>query len=108
MLVIEDRDAPAAGLEHVCNLAEEFIAGIEPLAHLIRWIAAVLGDEQHAVHGEFLTAQGERFGDRRIDLHLWELAGASPAQVVLGPLIDIERDEIKRRAVMARLPAVPD
>ncbi len=79
----------------------------------------MLANQQHAIDGETVTAQREGFLDRGVDLHgrelagpraaeVAELAGPRAAEVAVGLLIDVQRDQIHRRTVVAILPAVAD
>ena len=106
VLVVEYRGRFAGGAEDCGHLLEEFVARVELLPFGIVGIVAVLGDEQHAVDGEVVAAQGQRVGDGGVDVELGEARGALAAQISLVHLIDVERDQIHLGAVVAAVPAI--
>ena len=91
MLIVEHWDASAALFENVDNLLEELVPRIQRLALLVFRILPVFGDEQHAVYSKVAASQGERFRDRRIDLHRGKLACPRTTQIVLWLLVDVQR-----------------
>ena len=59
-------------------------------------VVAVLGDQQHAVHGQPAGAEGEGVGDGRLDREPVR-GGQQPADVVRRPLVGVERRQLQRR-----------
>ena len=107
MLVVEDRGGSAGGAVDGDDLPEELVARVEPLALFVGAVGAVLADEQDAVDGEIRAAQGQGVGRGRVDGQVLEAGLALAAEVVLGELVDVERHQVHRRAVVAAAPAVP-
>ena len=107
VLVVEDRGGSAGGAVDGDDLPEELVARVEPLPLLVGAVGAVLADEEDAVDGEAAAAQGQGVGRGRVDGQVLEAGLALAAEVVPGELVDVERHQVHRRAVMAAAPAVP-
>ena len=65
----------------------------------------MLADDQHAVDRQLVAAQRQGLGDRGIDLQVLEPGVALAAQVALGELVDVHRDQIELRPIVLALPA---
>jgi hypothetical protein len=63
MLVVEDRYRASGSLEDFDDLFEPLVARVEFLSEFVAGILTVLADEHDAVHGQFISAQSERFRD---------------------------------------------
>src|SRR5262245_49821557 len=106
MFVVEHGDAPATLPEHAHRFLEKFVARIERLALFVFWIPAVFADNEHGINREPRLSQCESLCDSRINLHAMPRLTVA-AEVALRELIDVQRDQIHRRTIMAPLPAVP-
>ena len=107
VLVVENGDRSAAASEDVDRLLEKLKTRVEGLAFFVSWVPAVLADQQNAVDGKPVSPAREgcrRSWDRAVSPG-WRFT-RSAAQVAGGPLIDVERDDIDRRPVMAAVPAI--
>ena len=107
VLVVEDGGGLPRGAEDVDDLHEELVARVEVLVLLVRLVLAVLADQEDAVDGQVVRAQGQGLGDGRAQLHLREALDAILGEVALGALVDVEGDDIHLGAVMAAVPAIP-
>src|SRR5262249_25007428 len=68
------------------------------LSQFVGGIVAVLADDEHRIHRQFVAPAAQGLGDRRIDLEA-KLPSALPSQVVFRSLIDVGRDHVERRSV---------
>ena len=93
MFVIEHRDRPSVLFKDLGTLLEKLVAGILNLAFLIAWVVAMLADNQDCIHGQFRAACAQGFGDCRVDGET-EFPRPLGAQVAIGFLIHIERDDL--------------
>src|SRR4051794_19050391 len=107
MLVAEDRDAAAAGFEHLHDLPEELVTWIQRLASLVLRVFAVLADDDDAIDRELGAAQCEGLRNGRENRHAVPL-GRRTRQITLRKLIDIERDKVDVRPAPAALPRVAE
>ena len=80
MLVVEDRNGPAVGLENIDHLPEELVTRVERLSFLVARIVAVFTDDQDPVDGELRAPATQGLGDCREDLEA-EAAGSLGALV---------------------------
>ncbi|HCL28832.1 MAG TPA: hypothetical protein DIC52_10385 [Candidatus Latescibacteria bacterium] len=64
VLVVEDRHRTMATLEGVGDLQEQLEARIQLLLFVVDFVVTEFGDKEHAVHGEFVGAEGQRLVDR--------------------------------------------
>ena len=95
MFIVENRNAATAGAEDLDHLFEEFIARVQNGTALVSGIIPVFAHQQNAIDGQAIRPQGQGGGDVGIDLEI-ELLGSQGAQFLLvGGLIDIERDNAK-------------
>src|SRR6185436_15689010 len=105
MFIIENRNGAATAFENFHDLFEELVPRIKRLALRVLGIVAVFADEQHAVDGEFGTAQRQRVRDRRKYFHTMA-ARAVAAQVALGKLIHVESGQLEGWLMVPALPAI--
>src|SRR5438270_8743569 len=106
MLVIKDGYGASATTEDLHRLLKKAVSRI---LHLSLWslrIVSVLAYNYYSIDGEFPGPARKRFRDSRIDFHVRESAGAFPAQVIRGDLVDIQRNKFHRRMVMCSFPPV--
>ena len=96
MLVVEDRDGPSGGRHHAADLLHEEFTGKQLLLFFVPGVIAMLTDQQHTIHRQFLSAQCQRFDDAGIDRHL-VLRSDRQAHVLVGYLVDVHRHEVDPR-----------
>ena len=104
VLVVEDRNGPAIGLEYVDHLPEELVARVENLPFLVARIVAVLTDDQNPIDGELRAAAAQGLGDCRVHLET-EAPGALGALIEGGLLIHVKRRDLDRGAMPLALEA---
>ena len=68
-------------------------------------MGTVLGDDDHAVDGEFTGPERQRVGDGRADLHGGMAIRAILPDIALAMLVDVERDDVQLRAVVDAVPS---
>ena len=104
VLVVEDRNGPAIGLENVDHLPEELVARVENLPLLVVRIVAVLADDQDPIDGELRASATQGLGDCRVHLEA-EAPGSLGALIVGGLLVHVERRDLERGAMPLALEA---
>ena len=62
--------------------------------------------EQYAVHGQLGPAKGQRVGDRWKNRQGGEARRPVSAQIAIGLLVHVQRDQVHRRPVVPAVPAV--
>src|ERR1051325_4775686 len=105
MLVVEHRHDAAILAKDLDDLPKELVARILFLTELVGRIVAVLADDEDSVNVEPIAAAAQGLGDGLVNLEA-ELLGAIAAEIVLGELIDIGRDDIERRPMPAAIDGV--
>src|SRR5664279_2623061 len=93
MLVVIHRHGAAILLEYFGALLEKLIPRVENLALFITWVVAVFGDQEHAIHRKFLSAQTQCFRYGGVNLEA-EFTGALPAQIALRLLVYVKRHHL--------------
>src|SRR5262245_50608397 len=93
MFVVEHRYAAPTRLEYLHHLLEELVAWIQRLTFFITRIFTVLGDDNDSIHCELRAAERKGLLYCRMNRHTMSL-GRGTRQIVLGELIDIERNEV--------------
>jgi hypothetical protein len=96
VLVAEDGHDPAALAENPDRFLEKAPPRVQGHAQGVRGVFAHLGDQEYAIDGEVLAAEGQRLADGRGQGEAVFL-GQADAQVVVGPLVGVEADELKVR-----------
>ncbi len=92
MLVIENGNGLFHFFEGCHDSFEEPAAWIKDLPFVVGRILAMLADAQNAIDRQLLASQGERSFDRVMNREL-VLLGQIAAQIFLGKLIDIHRNQ---------------
>jgi len=106
VLVVEHGYGAPAGAEDVGDFQEHFEARVEALFLVVEGVVAVLADEDDAVDGELVAAEGERVGDGAEDGHA-VLLGAFAAHVSFRHLFREHADDLRprvRRLVVLLVP----
>jgi hypothetical protein len=93
MFVVKHRHHPSTLAEDGDGLLEEAPARIEMLILFVEGVGAVLADDDYAVDGQGIAAEGERFADGREERDT-VLSGEVPTDVVLGDLVGVERGDV--------------
>src|SRR5271165_244087 len=106
MLVVEHRHGTPAGAKHLYHLLEKLVARILHLPLGCLWVVAMLAYDHHPIDSEFVAAESQSLGDRRIHLHGGKSRGSVAAEVVGADLVDVHRNQIHRRMMMRTVPSV--
>src|SRR6185436_2473547 len=94
MFVIEHRSGPSVLPKDVGDLLEKLIARILFLPPFALRVIAVLADDKHGVHAQVFSSTAQRLSHGRVDRET-KFPGALAAQVVLGKLIHVGRDNVE-------------
>ena len=96
---------PPLLLEDLDRLLEELVARIENLPLFIPGVIAMFPDDHDAIDCQMIAATPQGFGDGGIDREAM-LGSPLAAQVAVGTLIDVQRDNLQRRLVPLAVPRV--
>jgi hypothetical protein len=96
MLIAKQRNRSTTPLEDIYDLLKKLKARIEFLTFFIGGILSMFSDEEHGIYRETVSAQRQRFPDRRIDLETM-FCGKLAAHVFLGDLVRVHRDDLRAR-----------
>jgi hypothetical protein len=105
VFVVEHRDGASARFKDADDLLEKLVAWVKDLTLFVSRIAPVFSYDQNAIDGQLRSAQRQGFGDRRMNpdaVPTFALA----AEIALGKLIDVKRNQIHLRTMVLSVPAV--